>query len=55
MRITLIATPTGHVPTLRDKGRTVWEGPEQPTAEQARQAAIDWLNSDETDSQAAHG
>jgi len=49
MRIKIIVTPTGYVPQLRDKGRTVWEGNEYPTQETARAAAINWLNSEDND------
>lgn len=47
MKIELIATPAGFVPQLREKGKTIWEGIEQPTPETARTAAVEWLNSED--------
>lgn len=49
MKIQLTVTPTGFVPQLREKGKTIWEGTEQPTPETARTAATEWLNSEDSE------
>ena len=57
MIIQVLATPLGQVATVRERrgGSIEWESAPLPTAEEARRAAIAWIQEEPTDLHSAFG